>query len=58
MVDDIVEMILKEARSREEKDLILNILYVCDDIDDKIGQILQDLQDQQDIKDFSYSPHP
>lgn len=58
MIDDILEMILKEARGREGKDLILNILDVWSEIEDRTFQILDDLQKQQDIKDYSYLENP
>lgn len=52
MIDDIVEMILKEARSRDGKDLILNIVSVWSEIDDKIGPIVDQLTQDEIDRDF------
>ena len=47
MIDDIVEMILKEARARSLEDNVANIYAVMMDIDDKIIKILVNIRDEE-----------
>jgi hypothetical protein len=47
MIDDIVEMVLKEARGRSREDNVANIYAVMMDIDDKIIKILVNIRDEE-----------
>lgn len=52
MIDEIVEMIFKEARSREGDDLAHNIHCVIGDIDDKVGPVVDKLMYDDIMEDF------
>jgi len=44
MIDDIIEMVLKEARARDRVDLISNIHFVMMDIEKRIVQIMENIR--------------
>ena len=52
MIDDIVEMILKEARKGSRWDNYTNLLTVWQKLSDRISPVLSDLKkDFQDVSD-------
>jgi len=51
MIDDIVEMVLKEARRRPRKDLVSNIYSVALDINSAMMLILADLREEERRKE-------
>ncbi|MBA7662267.1 hypothetical protein ES703_70295 [subsurface metagenome] len=51
MIDDIVQMILKEARGREGHTATFNIYRVCREIDGEIIQIIDNIQEEERRKE-------
>jgi len=51
MIDEIVEMILKEARARDRVDLISNIYSVMMDIEKSIVQIMENIRIEERRKE-------
>ena len=51
MIDDIVEMVLKEARIRDRVDLISNIYSVMMDIEKRIVQIMENIRIEERRKE-------
>lgn len=58
LIDDIVEMIFKEARSRKGDTLLHNIFSVISDIDDKVGPVADDLLYDDMMEDFPELKNP
>ena len=51
-IDDIVEMILKEARERDRKNLFKSLYHVLEEVNEKAVWILVDhLKEERRIKD-------
>ena len=46
-IDDIVDMVLKEARGRPNKDPIINIFAVTNEVESKIIIVIDNLRSEQ-----------
>ena len=51
MIDEIFEMIMKEARERPGKDLVKQIATVQMDLHLRIGKAMEDIRDQERRQD-------
>jgi len=47
MIDEIFEMIMKEARTRKGKDLILNINHVWSELSTRVMTTMEKLREQE-----------
>ncbi|MBA7496005.1 hypothetical protein ES702_06602 [subsurface metagenome] len=47
MIDDIVEMILKEARGRKGPSLVVKIYNIHNEIDRRLGEVMQEYSNEE-----------